>query len=305
MTVEFIAEGRIVWGHPGKPQKAKNLKTGQPKLNKQGQEYDQWSFGIAVEKNSFMASVWPYMQQEASASLPSGIPQDFSWKIKDGDIAVDKKGKPFREYEGRAGCMILTISTTAFAPPLYKMNPQTNQYDQITADEIKCGDYVAVSINCKFNGENGIYINPQGIVHIGYGPEIVSSSFDVGTAFAGFTAQLPQGASATPVISNTPLPGTMQGQMPAQAPVATPAPQPVGNVQPAPVANSYPAASNVAVNVPLPVPAHDFVANAGQPQYQPNAPVTPPIYPQAVAPSQPVQQGSVLPNGMVGIPQGR
>lgn len=305
MAQEFIAQGRIVWGHPGKSQKKTDPQTNQVKLDQNNQPIEQWVFGVAIEKNEFNANVWPYLYNEALTVYPSGqFPPKFSWKFKDGDTEVDNKGKPYREYEGRAGCMILTVSTEAFAPPLYKL--ENNQYVQITADEIKCGDYVAVSILAKYNGATGVntpglYVNPQAIMLVGYGTEIQSSGVDPEEKFAGFTATLPPGASATPIMSNAPLPGAAGNAPPAApAPAATAAPPPpAAQAGPTATTGVYPS-NPPAAQAGHPPPAHDFVENAGQ--------QLPPAAPPAAAPPPPpaAPQGAAgLPPPPAGLPAGR
>lgn len=270
MPTQFTIQGRIVFGHPGKPRPKKDVRTKQVIL-KDGQPVQQYVFGIAIEKNTFInqpiapanMSVWQMMQNEAKAAFPNGIPQNFSYKFKDGD-GVDSKGQPFANREGYAGHYVVTISTEGFAPPLYKQDG--SGYRQITPEEIKCGDYVAVSVTIKYNGAvspntPGLYVNPNGIIHIGYGQEIVSSGQDPEEMFAGFQAQQFAGMTQTPVMSNAPMPSAM-----VAAPMGYPAP-----------AAPMPAA-------PLPQPAHDFVRNAmGQPPAAP-MPAAPMGYP---APAQP------------------
>lgn len=288
MTVEFMAEGRIVWGHPGNSQKKKDPRTKEVKLDKQGQPIQQWIFMLAIPKENFNAQVLPYMQQEAMTVFPQGVPANFAWKYKDGDTAIDGKGKPYRDYEGRAGCIILTISTEAFSPPVYKM--ENGAYVQMQSNEIKCGDFVGVKIKCLFNGATGVntpglYINPQGIFHVGYGSEIVTGGENPQDMFGGHNFQIPAGASATPVMSNAPLPGVMGVQAPAS---------PVANLSPAVV-------SGAVANIPpvMPAPAHDFVNNAG---LQQPSPTIPQAVPASTLPQAPQ---AVAPEGMVGLPQGR
>lgn len=305
MTVEFVTSvGRIVWGNPARATTKKDQKTNQP-IMRDGQPVQQWVFGIAFPKAEFQQYVLPYLQQAVGAVFPHGVPPQFSWKIKDGD-GVDRKGKPYREREGYAGNFVLTISTEAFAPPIYKN--EGGRYRQMNENEIKTGDYCVVKLNVKANAPTnpqhtpGLYINPVGIEHVGYGQEIIASSADPDEMFGGRTYALPPGASAVP-----------------QAPVSTvaapynaaSAPAPMGNGF-APVAAGMPPAmtpsavtvapapNNAYMNAPaqpvfnyapqpatMPAPAHDFVQNAGNP-----APVAynpPPAQPVAYNPAQPGQ----------------
>lgn len=230
MTIENLLTpvGRIVWGHPGKSQTKTNQETNQPVI-RDGQQVEQWVFGVAFPKHEFDQFIRPHMEQEALSGFPNGVPQKFSWKYKDGDTAVSSKNVPYRDMEGRAGCYILSISTEAYAPPLYKFNQQSGGYDQIDANAIKCGDYVRVGIDIKLNVPTnnyhtpGLYINPKGVELVGYGTEIISSSApDPNDLFGGApVAQLPPGASMTPVSSApegiNPQMGQPMQQQPQQA----------------------------------------------------------------------------------------
>ena len=261
MTTTFIAEGRIVWGHPAKGNKAVNMRTQQPKLNKHNQEYEEFAFGVAVEKNKFNAECWPHIYQEGATFVPHCLEpgafegKDFSWKFKDADITRDKNGKLYSEYEGRAGCMILAIKTSAFAPSIYKWDGA--KYEEIQPEHLKCGDWVAVAVSCEFNGSNGVYMNPEAVTLIRYDDEIRSTGADPTAIFAGYT---PTAVVGQPTLATT-------APMPGVAPVAPVAPiaAPVAPVAPiaAPVAPVAPIAAPVAP-VALPLPAHDFVTNAGQ-----------------------------------------
>ena len=146
MAVELMTPvGRIVWGHPSKPQPKKDQRTGQPVMKADGSgPAQQWAFGLAIPKDQFIAAVWPVMDAEAKTIYPNGTPGNFSWKYKDGD-GVDSKGQLYSAREGYAGCYVLTISTEAFAPSIFKLENGT--YRQLQPEEIKCGDYVAVMLD--------------------------------------------------------------------------------------------------------------------------------------------------------------
>jgi len=225
--------GRIIWGHPSRGQQRKD--DNDQVVMKDGQPVIQWVFGVAFPKAEFQAMVWPEMHGEAVKLYPGGnFPQDFAWKYKDGDTALDKNGKPLREKEGYAGCYVWTISTEAFAPPVFKWDGR--QYVQLDEKGIKTGDYVLIALNIVGHGANGkkkagLYMNPLAIEHVGYGAEIFNGP-DAMQLFGGQQYQLPQGASATPVAPTTgagmPGTGTAPGMM--QQPM-----QPGGMMQPAPM----------------------------------------------------------------------
>ncbi len=290
MAQELIVQGRIVWGHPSKLTQKVDRTTRQ-KVFKDGQPVMQCSFGLAIEKNMFFQQVLPHFQAEARTAFPNGTPPKFSWKYKDGDTDIDEKGRPYNQREGYAGHCVLTISTQGFAPQVFKN--ENGAYRQLAENEIKCGDFAAVSIAVKYNNAAtgltpGVYVNPNAVILTGYGPEIASSGQDPDELFAGFVPQLPPGASSTPLLGNAPLPTAMHpGQAPA--PVASPQygqPQqgyaPAAAVQPQPHIPQHYAPAPVAAPQPLPAPAHDFVNNAigGQPN--------PPQYAQPVQ-NQPPQ----------------
>lgn len=306
MTQEFITTvGRLVWGNPARSNTKKDQNTKQPVL-KDGKPVEQWVFGVAFPKAEFNQYIMPYLQHEAMQFYPNGVPNGFSWKFKDGD-GVDRQGKPYRDREGYAGHYVLTISTEAFAPPIFKN--EGGRYRQIEAHEIKTGDFIVVSLSVKANAPTnpshtpGLYINPKGIELVGYGQEIVSSGSDPDEMFGGRTYQLPPGASPTPVatVGGAMPPYATAPQMPQTAPMPAPAqfnPQPQQYApQPA----------------PMPAPAHDFVQNAGQLQYQPAPMAAAPVMQQPFhAPQQAAHAPQTAPVSpqypmppMVGIPAGR
>lgn len=233
--------GRIVWGHPGKPQHKKHQDAGPLKgqtVMKDGQPVLQWAFGLAIPVADFEAHVWPAMHAEALTGYPSGVPGRFSWKIKQ-ETDIDRAGKPYGQREGYAGHVVLTISTELQAPPVFKL--ENGAYRQLEPHEIKCGDYVAVGLNFKVNvatGQNtpSIYVNPQAIELVGYGAEIVGQGApDPNALFGGAQRALPPGATAIPQQASgapgmpgmAPAPGGMPG-MPGMAPMP---PAPVAGPQ--------------------------------------------------------------------------
>lgn len=315
MIETVTAGGRIVWGNPtnGKPVIDDNTK--QPKLNKNQQPMTEWAFGLAVPKAEFTPTMTA-LQQAAAELFAAGVPTNFSWKLKDGD-GVDQNGLPFNTREGYAGCWIITISTTAFAPRVVRLN--NGAY--VDWSEVKTGDYVRASLTLKAHQSQtpGIYVNPGMIEFLGYGEAIISGP-DAQTVFGGVAAVLPPGASAAPLAPAGPMPGqpVMQpamapvaGPMPGQPapvftpPAAAPMPQPVATTPapamappgtPAPLPTAYP--SN-----PAPAPAHDFVQNAGQPVAAPvyAVPVAAPVYAAPVAAPVAAVPGQVAP-GTPGYP---
>jgi len=324
MTVEGLRTpaGRIVWGDPSKPQIKKDQRTKQP-IMKDGKPVEQWAFGVAFSKADFNAYLKPYFDQEAYSAYPNGVPSNFSWKYKDGD-SVDRQGKLYSAREGYGGCMVVNISTEAFAPQIFKH--ENGAYRQISPEEIKCGDYVVLSLNLKVNVPRdpthtpGLYVNPNGIEHVGYGPAIQSSA-NPDEMFGGVQHQLPPGASAVPVSTapaGQPMP-TGYAPQPQPMPAGYPAPQPAPGYpaqqppqpayapqpgypaqQPQPQYQQPQQPAYAPQPQPMPAPAHDFVqpapGYAPQPQQSAYAPQPQPGYPaqQQPAPAyapQPQQPG--------------
>jgi hypothetical protein len=294
MTIERLLTppGRIVWGNPAKSTVKKNLQTKQPVL-KDGKPVEQWAFGVAFAKPDFNQHILPFLQQEAASVFPNGIPPHFSWKFKDGD-GVDRKGQPFSSREGYAGHMVLTVSTEAFAPQIFKFENGT--YRQIDANEIKTGDFVRLNLNVKANAPAnptqtpGLYINPNGIEWLAYGQEIINSGGDPDDMFGGQpVTALPAGASLTPV-SGAPAGSVMPGMAP----------------QPVPVAQLH--AGGAMPPQPYPAPAHDFVQNAGYQQSLPQpyaggvAPQPAPVTAQGTYGAAPA---TTYPGNIPGMPQPR
>lgn len=318
--------GRIVWGNPMKPQPKTHqdgAMKGQPVI-KDGQPVQQWAFGVAFDKATFMRDIWPAIAAEIATGYPNGTPGRFAYKFKDGDTN-DGNGIPYSNREGYAGCFVLTISTEYQAPGLFKYNGAT--YDQLPPEAIKTGDFVSVGLNLKVYVATGtntpsIYVNPTAIEFVAYGTEIKSAAAaDPNAVFGGQARQLPPGASLTPIgappgapgmpgATAQPAPGGMPGMPAAPAPggmpMSAPAPMAPPPPPPAPVAPAMtrptdpswiapnPAGGEFWFNgtawVPAPVlppPAPDFVQNAGMPA------------PPAGMPGMP---GAAAPGGMPGMP---
>lgn len=270
MTEITTPPGRIVWGHPFKSvQKTDNI-TKQPLFDAQGKPRMVWSFGVAFAAADFIAHIWPAMLAEAATKYAvnpqTGLPQtppNFSWKYKDGTNGIDSKGKPYNIREGYNGCYVLNVSSELMAPPVYQF--VNNAYVAINADQIKCGDFVVMGLKFVANVPKlathtpGLYVNPEIIIHIGNGTEIIGQGADPVAKF-GTAPQfaLPPGATAIGAMPTNPgLPG-LPGGMPMQAP----APMMPGQPQPgypAPVAapGGYPAPQ------PAPMPGQGYPQQPG------------------------------------------
>jgi hypothetical protein len=238
--------GRIVWGHPCKSRPATD-NNNLPKLDKDGKQLMEVSFGLAIPEAEFHAQVWPAMAAEIQKGFPNGIPGNFSYKMTQ-PHEIDNKGKPYAEREGYAGHVVLAVSTVLEAPPVFQWTG--TQWAQMQSDAIKCGDYVQVEINFKVNVPTkpthtpSVYVNPRQIAFVGYGTEIKSGfQADPNATFGAGPAALPAGASATPIggapavgmpgaPGNPAMPATMPGA-PSALPVAAASPPPVAPAIPA------------------------------------------------------------------------
>jgi len=283
--------GRIVWGHPLNPRE--KMKDG-AKVLKDGVPVKQWSFGVAFTKPEFEAQIWPHLASETAKMYSNGVPPNFSYKYKDGDDSRPtwnngKQGKPLSERPGHAGHYILTVTTELQAPSVVRFD--NGVYKEVLPNQIKCGDYVAMTIIAKVHsGETpGLYINPGVVVHAFEGDAIDGGGFDIDpTQSFGAAPQFAMPAGARPLGAPAPvgMPGAAPGGMPTYAPpVAQPQYTPSGNAMPGQMPGAAPMGAPVQqptfappqaaapvqpgmmpAGMPgqMPPPAHDFVQNAGQ-----------------------------------------
>ncbi len=263
--------GRIVAGNPAIAQDKEDFHTGEKQLNADGTPKKEWRCDIAFPKDVFMKEIWPTMVQEAASVFPNAQnvhpdqydQQRFAFKVINGDSPNPPQGSkvPYNQRDGYAGCYIIKIRTSAFAPGVYKF--ENGAYRKLAENEIKTGDYVVANVNITAHREKdgGLYWNPNGFELVGYGQEIKGSSGgNPDEMFGRQTYQLPAGASATP-ISSAPVTASMPLSQPAQPAQPT----------------------------TLPPPATDFVQNAGIPSGMPQQGFTQPVV-SAVAQPQSVPQ---------------
>jgi hypothetical protein len=227
----LFVTGRLVQGDVFQPQ-TKNMQGG-PLTNLKGEPKVQYFIGVAVPKdNQIMLASYAQMQAIAQAGFPGGESQraDFAWKVVDGD---DPKNA---QKVGFPGHYIFRF-TSGYPVSAYKKNDQTGQVEQILdPSAIKRGYFIRVVFTVKANGnlqKPGLYLNTSLVEFIGYG-DVISSGPDAAAVLgAAGAAELPAGASATPVASTPPI---NPGQPPApQMPGQTPAPQmPTPGIAPAP-----------------------------------------------------------------------
>lgn len=316
--------GRIVWGHPLNPRE--KMKDG-AKVLKDGVPVKQWSFGVAFTKPEFEAQIWPHLASETTKMFASGLPPKYSYKYKDGDDPNPtwnngKQGKPLNQRPGHAGHYILTVTTELQAPSVVRF--EGGVYKEVLPTQIKCGDYVAMTIIAKVHGGEspGLYINPGVVVHAFEGDAIDGGGFDIDpTQSFGAAPQFAMPAGARPLGAPAPVgmpayapPAAQPGQFapPTQVPTGMPAAMPgqPGNAY-APAAQATPPgmmpgaptaapAYSPAPMQPapgqMPPPAHDFVQNAGAPGGMPGM-APPAMQPQPVIGQIP---GAMPPGAMPG-----
>lgn len=178
---------------------------------------------------------YPFIQARILPPAAPGHPQyysigrkgmQFAFKIDDGDVP-NQRGKI---GEGYAGCWIFNFATTL---PLRCINRENVA---IGPENFRLGCFVDVAFGVEPNGKldhtAGIYLNPNFVRLLGYGQEIQRGP-TADEAFANAPAQLPPGASMTPLA-----PGGAPGGFPGQpGGLAAPAPShaahgPVGGIAP-------------------------------------------------------------------------
>lgn len=267
-----LPKGRVVGGHPVKPEDKLDFYTKKPVLDQQGNKIPQWRVEYAIPKQEFLTHVWPHMQAEAMTAFPNwqqimdaqtGLPlenSDFSWKLVDGDSPKCPKGSqvPYNTRTGYPGHYILHIKTEAFAPDCVVF--KNGAYHNVDENQVKVGDYIVANVDIKVhtNNDGGLYINPNIFELVELGEAISTGGGGnpnqlLGDASsrtdAGFQGNLPQAGQVAP----TPQAGNVAG--PVHQPQAVPAS--TGMAQAALPAQTSP--SNITSQA---VPAHDIVQGA-------------------------------------------
>jgi len=150
----------------------------------------------------------------------------FSWKIQDGD-GVDSNGKSVADKPGFAGHYIFKMSTRYLPRCFHYGKYDPSQQIQNAHEVIKKGYYIRVSGITRGNGVAltevkkvpGIFVSPDLIELVGYGPEIVTGP-DANKVFGGAAiTHTPAGMSATPTVAPAaPSNGLSPPPMPGAAP---------------------------------------------------------------------------------------
>jgi len=208
-------------------------------------EKQSFWFAVAIEKNApgmnemlglmFKAAQAGYGQApQIMAQINMGLAATaFSWKIVDGDEmrANPTTGAQEPRWKHGQGCWVVKFSTTL---PIASAKYQGGVPTYCDPSEIKRGYYVTVPFSTSANGNMdhtaGVYLNPQTVCLVGFGPEIVGGPSLEQQLGAGPGEYMPAGMTQTPQLPS----GAAQA---APAPAPTPAPAPSGMPAPATVGN--------------------------------------------------------------------
>lgn len=259
--VNLVVQGRYVWGQLIAQHK-KNYTTKKPEFDQQNQPVMETAFGIAIPKPGPQSTpeevknfqdVWQAIYGEAGKQGYDHTRKDFAWKFDDGDTLKPDNTPYPAHYKG---CIVIACSTR-IPVKLFAWN-QAGAIEAVTEKDIKCGDYVQVSLNIKGHPapNAGLYINPSMVARFAFGEAIVGSA-DPNTVFTQ-RPSMPAGASATP-IGTAPQYGMGQ-----QAPA------------PAAPANFAPQMPNMGQQQQYPPQGQQMQGAPQVPNYQPNTQVLPP-----------------------------
>lgn len=295
----LMVQGRLVWtlGNLCEGKQKTVYLTNTPILGKDGNPVIEYGFGLAIPKidpktgqsSEEFTKLWNALHQEAFTLYPDGvIPPDFAMKYKDGDTAIDKNGKPYRDREGYAGHLILSC-TTQISIKYFIFQGGNNV---LVNEGIKCGDYVNVQLNIKAHPapNAGLYVNPSCVQLIQPGKEIINTP----SGDQIFGQDVPAYAGQVEAPTQAPMPGQVAAPMPGQAPVLPPA-----TTQP-PLPPAAPAPNyDVIPQNHQPAPAPAAPAMPGQPM---GNVVTAPVGPGTTMPSTLPPVGNVVTPGQGTVP---
>ena len=212
-------------------------------------EKQSFWFAVAIEKNApgmnemlglmFKAAQAGYGQApHIMAQINMGLAATaFSWKIADGDEmrANPTTGQQEARWKHGRGCWVVKFSTTL---PIASAKFMGGVPTYCDPSEIKRGYFVTVPFSTSANGNQdhtaGVYLNPQTVCLVGFGPEIVGGPSLEQQLGAGPGAYMPAGMTQTPQLPSGAAPAPAQA---APAPSGMPAPQPQPAPAPATVGN--------------------------------------------------------------------
>lgn len=200
-TVILLPPGRIVQGHPAVEITKVTFgpNKGQPLMDMKGQPKSEYFCAIAIEKtNPQWAAAYAEIQKTAAAAWPSGESKlpGFHWKIEDGDDPKNAK------KEGFPGHWVVKCKS-GIMPMAYRQNAQKTGYDPMLdpLNEVKCGDYIWMSVNVAGNGQPGaqagIFMNGYKYVFLRMG-EAITSGPTAEEVFGPTVPSGPAGAAGTP-----------------------------------------------------------------------------------------------------------
>jgi len=206
MRTELTISGRIIWSLSPNSNPMERItsksKEGQIIYDKVGQPQTKTVFSLAIPKNSPQIAM---LQQAQTAEMyklyPSGqVPKTFAYKMIDGDVDIDDKGKPYSLREGHAGHMVVSFSSIW---PVKWYQYDGANFNEINAG-VKVGDYVDVNFTITAHGPSpkggvaGFYMEPKAVLFTGVGDPIVKkavTTFDPSRAFGGQQPQAVQQAA--------------------------------------------------------------------------------------------------------------
>ncbi len=226
---QVMVSGRLVYviGDLFKGDLAKQFGTQTPKLDKKGQQYQEYGFGLAVPKvepehhmYKNYCDIWAALHNEAYKLFTNRvIPPAFHMKFKDGDTGTNQDGSPVNVKTGYPGHIVLNCKTT-LQIKFFKYDPATKMNVQIN-EGIKCGDWVTVQLSIKAHaGTNaGLYLNPNAC-QLWYCDDEIINAPSGDQIFGTQQMAIPAGKSALPTLP--PAQGFAQGAPAPQQPPAAP-----------------------------------------------------------------------------------
>lgn len=252
--------GRLVSGDCFEPQKTDA--EGRPLVIKNGPNAGQprvdYFMGLAIPKTDpEFGPMYAKILGVAKADFPTlfdaagnCINPKFAFKVTDGDSTVpNTKGVAPVTREGYAGHWVLHFSG-GFAPKCYTAGGAEQIMD---ASQLKRGDYIRIYGSVKGNGsmqQPGVYLNHSMVERVGFGEAITSGPSGEAVFGSAPAANLPAGASATPVAPTTPM---------AQPAAVSQVPAAIAAIQPAAVAPVVAPVVQPAAVAPVVTPAPDFL----------------------------------------------
>lgn len=307
-------QGRIVWAVGNdlfKGEHQKDDRTKQLKYNQDGSPKMSHGFGLALpiaslQPGAVNGEFWAKLMSEVAKLYPNGTPPEFAWKFKDGNTAIDRDGKPYRDREGYADAIVLSCTTT-WPVQFFRFDKSGN----VQVNEgINPGDYVNVQLSAVVHapigqGKPGLYLNPLAVQLITKGTPIIGKTVNPDAFFGNTAPALPPGVSAMPEApAGMPMPGYTQPAAPGMPPVNQPAPH-YGILpgQHQPQAAPTPAHHQQPAGMPMPGQpmGNAHATTAGQHQQQPTYPGT--AMPGYVAPAPgPSHNGMPVPGQPTGMP---